>query len=40
LVLLKESFVSNDFSRGACGAIVDLFYDVWFNGNVNVDCGG
>jgi hypothetical protein len=40
LVFLKESFISNDFCRGACGTNGDLFYDVWLNVNVNFDCGG
>jgi hypothetical protein len=39
-VFLKEGFVSNDFFRGACSANGDLFYDSWFNGNVNFDFGG
>jgi hypothetical protein len=39
-VFLKESFVSNDLFRGACGTYGDLFYNVWFNGNVNFDSGG
>jgi hypothetical protein len=40
LVFLKESFVRNEFFRGACGANGDLFYDSWFNGNANFDYGG
>jgi hypothetical protein len=37
---LKESFVRNDFFRGAYSTHGDVFYDAWFNGNVNFDCGG
>ena len=37
---MKESFVSCEFLRGACGANGDFFYDAWFNVNVNFDYGG
>jgi hypothetical protein len=37
---MKESFVSYEFFRGSCNANGDLFYDPWFDGNVNFDSGG
>jgi hypothetical protein len=40
LVFLKEIFVSCEFLRGACDVNGDLFYNSWFDGNVDFNGGG